>query len=176
MTIDDVVASLMRVPIFAGLKPEQIEAIARRAGRCTFECGETIIEAGDAGEAAYLVLDGDASLCTGDDPSTPPEAIERNSLLGELAMLVDHVYGVTVVAEGRVECLKLEREALHALMCEDTDMADRLAQVIRDRLARVACELQEIDELLAAAARIEPALPHSLLQAPAQALAGNAPA
>ena len=153
MAIDQVVATLLRIPLFAGLKPLQVTEIMRRAGRRAFQYGETIIKAGEAGDAAYLILSGDA-VCRADaGPRTPAEPVKPGSLLGELAMFVDHVYGATVVAEDWVDCLRLERAALHAQMRADPDLAKRLAQVIRQRLTLVAVELQAIDELLASAAR-----------------------
>jgi CRP/FNR family cyclic AMP-dependent transcriptional regulator len=166
MAIDQVLASLLRVPVFSGLKPLQITEIGRRAQRCAFGHGETIIEAGEPGDAAYLVLSGEAGLKTGMGRWSPLEPVEPGSLLGELAMFVEHAYSATVVAQGWVDCLKLERSALHAQMREDPDVAERLAQVIRDRLTRVATELQEVDELLASISRrLEPA-PRGLLPAP----------
>ncbi|HEX6002142.1 MAG TPA: cyclic nucleotide-binding domain-containing protein [Hyphomicrobiaceae bacterium] len=176
MDSDEIVSCLMRVPIFGGLQQRQIEEIARRAQRSTFEPGETIIELGEQGKAAYLVLQGETRLHVEPSPLASPEPIEPGSLLGELAMLVDHVYGVTVVAATRVECLKLERSTLCDQMCEEPDMADRLAQVIRERLARVASELQEIDGLLAAAAQIAPAMPLALLPPPRLPAAASAAA
>jgi signal-transduction protein with cAMP-binding, CBS, and nucleotidyltransferase domain len=65
MAIDQVVASLLRIPLFADLKPPQVAEIARRAGRCAFRYGDIIIKAGEAGEAAYLVLSGDV-VCRAD--------------------------------------------------------------------------------------------------------------
>ncbi|MFZ1104684.1 MAG: cyclic nucleotide-binding domain-containing protein [Hyphomicrobiaceae bacterium] len=166
MAIDQVLASLLRVPVFSGLKPLQITEIGRRAQRCAFGRGEAIIEAGEPGDAAYLVLSGEAGLKTGG--WAPLEPVEPGSLLGELAMFVDHAYSATVVAQGWVDCLKLERSALHAQMSEDPDLADRLAQVIRDRLTRVATELQEVDELLASIGRRLEATPRPLLPPPGQ--------
>ncbi|HEX5958548.1 MAG TPA: cyclic nucleotide-binding domain-containing protein [Hyphomicrobiaceae bacterium] len=176
MDSGEIVACLMRVPIFGGLQQRQIEEVARRGQRRTFEPGETIIEAGEQGDAAYLVLHGECGSHAGADPIASPEPIEPGSLLGELAMLVDHAYGVTVVAATRVDCLKLERSALCDQMCADPAMADCLAQVIRERLARLASELQEIDDLLAAAAQIAPAMPLPLLPPPSQPAAINAAA
>jgi CRP-like cAMP-binding protein len=94
--------------------------------------------------------------------------VEPGSLLGELAMFVDHAYSATVVAQGWVDCLKLKRSALRAQMSEDPDLADRLAQVIRDRLTRVATELQEVDELLASIGRRLEVTPRPLLPPPGQ--------
>jgi CRP-like cAMP-binding protein len=166
MAIDQVLASLLRVPVFSGLKPLQITEMGRRAQRCAFGRGETIIEAGKAGEAAYLVLSGDAALKTGPGRWAALDPVEPGSLLGELAMFVDHTYSVTVVAQGWVDCLKLERYSLHAQMREDPDMADRLAQVIRDRLTRAASQLREVDELLASISRRLEAPQRALLPPP----------
>ena len=48
-----------------------------------------------------------------------PELIAPGSLIGEMAMLVEHDYGSTVVARDRVLCLKLMRAELYAQMQED---------------------------------------------------------
>src|SRR5262245_35133501 len=146
MAIDTVVASLLRIPIFAGLKPLQVTEVARRAVHCEFRGGQRITRAGAPGDAAYLILSGDAECLPERGPRSEP--IEPGSLLGELAMFVDHVYGVTTVARGPVHCLKLTRAAMHEQMREDPDVAMRLARVIRERLTRVAHELREIDRLL----------------------------
>ncbi len=153
MAIDQVVASLLRISLFAGLKPLQVTEIARRAGRCAFRRGEAIIRAGEPGDAAYLILSGDAACRAGSGPRASVEPVKPGSLLGELAMFVDHVYGATVVAEDWVDCLRLERATLHAQMRANPDLARRLAQVMRQRLTLVAAELQAIDQLLASVGR-----------------------
>lgn len=148
MAIDHVVASLLRIPIFAGLTPLQITEVARQGEHCGFRRGEFITRAGTAGDAAYLILSGDAARRPERESRARPELIEPGSLVGELAMLVEHVYGATVVAGGRVCCLKLTRAALHAQMREDPDVAERLARAVRDRLRRISHELHCINQLL----------------------------
>jgi len=148
MAIDNVVTSLLRVSILAGLTPLQILEVARLAEHCGFRRGQLITRAGVQGDAAYLILSGEAVHRPGPGARTAPERIEPGSLVGELAMLVEHVYGATVVADGRVHCLRLTRAALHAQMREDPDVAERLARAIRDRLTRIARELRSIDQLL----------------------------
>jgi hypothetical protein len=83
-------------------------------------------------------------------------------------MFVEHAYGATVVAQGWVDCLKLERSVLHAQMREDPDLAARLAQVVRDRLKRLATELREVDDLLASISRRLASPPRPLLAPPVQ--------
>jgi CRP-like cAMP-binding protein len=174
MAIDQVLASLLRVPVFSGLKASQITEIGRRAPRCAFGRGETIIAAGEPGDAAYLVLSGEAGLKTAPSRWAPLQPVEPGSLLGELAMFVDHAYSSTVVAQDWVDCLKLERCALHEQMCEDPDLARRLARAIRDRIDRVASELQEIDELLASIAERLETTPHPMLPPPPRGVLAGA--
>jgi CRP/FNR family transcriptional regulator, cyclic AMP receptor protein len=148
MAIDLVLESLHRVPLFAGLTPEQISEIGRGAQRRAFRKGEVIAEAGALGDGAYLILAGDVVCRTGPDGRGPTEPVEPGSLVGELAMLVEYGYGTTVIAQGWVDCLKLERATLLEQMRADPDIADRVADAIRGRITLVAAELQIIDGLL----------------------------
>jgi CRP-like cAMP-binding protein len=148
MAFDHIVASLARIPIFAELRPLQIGRIAQQAEHCCFRRGDVIARAGAPGEAAYLVLSGDARRISRAGSRTPAAAIVPGSLVGELAMLVEHIYGATVVAGGPVNCLKLARAMLHDQMCADPDIAERLAHVIKRRLQLTAAELRSIDRML----------------------------
>jgi CRP-like cAMP-binding protein len=148
MAIDLVLESLHRVPLFVGLEPRQIADIGVGAQRRTFRQGEVIAKAGEPGDGAYLILSGEAVCRTGPDARGPTEPVEPGSLVGELAMFVEHDYGTTVIAQGWVECLKLERATLYEQMRADPDIAERIADAIRERISVVAAELQIIDRLL----------------------------
>jgi CRP-like cAMP-binding protein len=148
MALDEIAASLLRIPLFSGLKPSQIAEIARQAGRRAFRPGDAITSAGEPADAAYLILSGEVVCRNGPGSRTPIEPVEPGSLVGELAMFIDHTYRTTVLAHGWTDCLKLERSTLANQMRADPDLADRMAQAIRDRLAMVAAELQVVDRLL----------------------------
>jgi CRP-like cAMP-binding protein len=151
MALDEIAGSLRRIPLFSGLTPPQIAEIARLAGRSAFRPGDAIASAGEPADGAYLILSGEV-VCRGEPGSrTPMEPVEPGSLVGELAMFIDHTYRSTVLAHGWTDCLKLERATLHAQMRADPDLAGRLAQAIQDRLALVAAELQLVDRLLLSA-------------------------
>jgi CRP-like cAMP-binding protein len=149
IAIDKVVAPLLRVPLFCGLKPLQVTEIARQAERIAFRRGSTITHAGTPGDGAYLIVSGDAVRIPA-LRSDAPEPIEPGSLIGELAMLIDHVYGATVVAEGRVHCIKILRSALYEQMQADPALADHISSALVARLTHVALEMRKIDRLLAA--------------------------
>ena len=145
MAIDPLVAPLLRVELFQGLKPLQITEIARSAERIVFRPGDKITEAGKVGDAAFLIVAGAAEWISSQDSDGRGEQIEIGSLIGEMAMLIEHAYGATIVATGQVRCLKLSRETLHRLMLEDRGLAQHLTSKISQRLNRVAAELRDID-------------------------------
>jgi CRP-like cAMP-binding protein len=70
------------------------------------------------------------------------------SLIGEMAMLVEHDYGSTIVARDRVFCLKLLRATIHAQMQEDPTLAEHFHDRLTERLLRMADELRRIDQSL----------------------------
>jgi CRP-like cAMP-binding protein len=141
MAVDALVAPLLRVDLFQGLKPLQLTEIARHAERIMFRPGDKITEAGTAADAAFLIVGGAAEVI-----GTTGEDVEIGSLIGEMAMLIEHIYGSTVVATSAVRCLKINRDAMHTLMIEDRTLAQHLTARISDRLQRVASELRAIDD------------------------------
>ncbi len=149
MAIDALIAPLLRVEIFQGLSPLQITEIARRAERMVFRPGTKITEAGRDADAAYLIVGGAAESLSFDDDGMPEE-VEEASLIGEMAMLIEHTFGATVVARSNVKCLKILRSEMHAQMLDDPTLAETLGANITARLTRVADELRSIDNDVAA--------------------------
>ena len=76
----------------------------------------------------------------------PAEPVVPGSLIGEMAMLVEHDYGSTIVARDRVFCLKLMRSAMHAQMREDATLAEHFHDRMTERLLQTAEELRRIDD------------------------------
>jgi CRP/FNR family cyclic AMP-dependent transcriptional regulator len=153
MVADKVIAPLLRVPIFMGLHAPQLAEIARHAEKIAFRAGSTITQAGVTGDGAYLIVSG-VAVRQSSASTEAAEPIEPGSLIGELAMLVDHVYGATVLAQGRVTCLKILRSALHQQMEGDPDLAEHFSNILTARLVHVAAEMRRIDATLAAYAEL----------------------
>lgn len=149
MSMDRLVAPLLRVPLFVGLRPLQITELARLAERVKFRRGDVITEAGKPGDGALLIVSGPAERVVRPGFAGATEPIEPGSLVGEMAMLIEHEYRATVIARDRVLCLKFTRAAVHAQMLDDPALASHFERRIRERLAHVADELRQIDGILA---------------------------
>ena len=149
MAMDALIKPLLRLEIFQGLKPLQITEIARQAERIVFREGDIIVHSGTPGDAAYVVVSGEAVRLKRSGAHVRAEPIEAGSLIGELAMLVEHDYSITVVAKGPVRALKIAREAMHEQMRDDRHLAEHISAKITARLSRLAAELRGIDSRLA---------------------------
>jgi CRP-like cAMP-binding protein len=148
MAIDDPVTPLSRVALFAGLTRLQLDELAERAEKLRFHAGDTLVKAGQAGDGAYLLVSGLVECITGPDPSSAPERVEPGSLIGEMAMLIEHNYGSTFIARERAFCLKLTRAAVHAQMLEDASLIEHFQRRITERLQHTRAELRRIEGAL----------------------------
>jgi signal-transduction protein with cAMP-binding, CBS, and nucleotidyltransferase domain len=143
MVVDVLAAPLLRVELFQGLNAQQLAKIARAAERIVFRAGEQITAAGQEAVGALLIVGGAAEWHDSGDAGS--EEIEIGSLIGEMAMFVEHVYGATVVAKTQVRCLRLNRDGMRELLMKDQPLADHLTNKVAMRLHRVADQLRSID-------------------------------
>ena len=114
MAIDALVKPLSRVDLFQGLRPLQITEIARRADRIVYRPGEVMIREREQGDAAVLVISGEAVRVRGPQMSTLAEPVPAGALLGEMAMLIETEHTSTVVAKTAVRALRSSRECFSA--------------------------------------------------------------
>jgi CRP-like cAMP-binding protein len=148
-------ARLADIEIFRGLSEESLTEIARSAERMVFRAGHRILTRHAPGDAAYIIMGGDAVALDPDGPTEPERPLAEGTMLGELAMLIDHAYGVTVIARGNVRCLKLSRDSMLRHMAKRPELADHFVSRITSRLTRVAVEMRRIDQILALAADMQ---------------------
>ncbi len=168
MAIDALVKPLLGLELLRGLRPTQISEIARRAERMTYRPGDAIIAENAPGDAAVVLVSGEALRVAGSGLNGRPEAVPTGALLGEMAMLIETEYSSTVVARTAVRALRLTRAGLHAQMAEDAELAEHFVLAIAGRLRHLALELREVETSLSDAAATgevgcePPRLPHVL--------------
>jgi CRP-like cAMP-binding protein len=156
MSISVLARQLMSQEIFRGLNPLQLTEIVRQSERVVYRPGEYITEAGGSADAAVVIVAGNAVRFPEQVPgqgAMQAQPLPAGSLLSELAMLVDHAHGATVVAHTTVRALRITREALQRQMIDDPQLADHFVERIAERLSRVATELRLIDHAMATAER-----------------------
>jgi len=136
------------LPLFRGLTPLQIAAIARRAERVSYHPGATITEEDAVADAAILIIAGTAVRVSGPELMGQREPVVPGSLLCEAAMLIETTYGATVVARSAVRAVHLTREGLEELMLADANLTDQVLGNLAERLSRFADALRRADTLI----------------------------
>jgi CRP/FNR family cyclic AMP-dependent transcriptional regulator len=156
MSEDNALAAVRAAPAFSGLSTEQTAEIARNAKRLKFMRGDIITRGGQIGDSAYLIISGAAEEVQGAASSAQKRPVDAGSLIGEMAMLIEHTFTATVVANDWVHCLKITRAALHAQMLADPTLAEHFHRRVSSRLTQIMEELRRIEGTVPGAVQSPP--------------------
>ncbi len=127
---------LASIAFFAGVDRSRLKLLAFTSERQVFQPGEALIQQGDKGESAYVVLDGtyDVSVETPDGPRTVSTG-GKGELLGEMALLSDVPRTATILAAEKLIVLRIARDTFIELVMENKAVAANVMRIISSRLA-----------------------------------------
>ena len=135
MSLNEEVDLLRRVPLFAKLEPSKLKLLAFTSERLTFQAGQALIRQGDMGDAAYVIMDGQADVQV-DTPQGPLTVahLKRNDFVGEMAILCDVPRTATVIATEQLVTLRIAKELFFRLVTEFPQMAVEIMRELARRL------------------------------------------
>jgi CRP-like cAMP-binding protein len=128
--------SLAQVPLFAGLPPRHLKRIGDLTEEVRFMEGATIVHQGAAGDAFYVILEGEARVA-----GTSGRVVNRlrpGEFFGEISLLDGGPRTASVVAETPLRMLALSRSSLLRLVQREPAVGVRL-------LAHVAMMLRRLE-------------------------------
>jgi CRP/FNR family cyclic AMP-dependent transcriptional regulator len=126
---------LRNIPLFAKLEPAKLKLLAFTSQRLAFEPGQVLFNQGDAGDAAYIVLEGQAEVCINTPQGSVRVAeIGPNAIIGEVAILCDVPRTATVTAQSRLVTLRIDKEVFFRLVTEFPQIAVEIMRELARRL------------------------------------------
>ena len=142
MSLEQEVELIRRFPIFAKIQPAMQKLLCFSAERLTFAPGQVLFNAGEMGDAAYVVIDGAVEISV-PTPSGPivVNTLSRNDIIGEIAIFGDVPRTATATAQAKVEALKISKELFEKIIRENPDAALELIRVLAARLANTTAQL-----------------------------------
>ena len=144
MLLKDEVDLLRKVPLFAHLDPAKLKLLAFTSTRMVFRPSQELFRQGDEGDAAYLILSGEADVVAETPAGEVPVAtVGQNAIVGEIAILCEVPRTATVRAASRLETLKIEKEHFLRLIREFPDMGVEIMRELGQRLTRTTGELSQ---------------------------------
>ncbi len=148
-SLSDEVDLLRRIPLFAQIDPSKLKLLAFTSERVAFEEGQTLFKQGDEGDAAYVVMEGEADVII-DTPAGEIvlASVGRNDFIGEIAILCDVPRTATIRAKSHLETLKVSKEHFLRLMLEFPEMGVEVMRELADRLVKTSADLAASKEKL----------------------------
>jgi CRP-like cAMP-binding protein len=144
MSMKEEVEVLRNIPLFAKLEPAKLKLLAFTSERLTFDPGQPLFQQGDAGDAAYIVMEGAADVLI-ETPKGPVKVanLGRNAIVGEIAILCDVPRTATVVAQEKTVTLKINKDTFFRLVNEFPQMAVEIMRELARRLEKTNEQLRE---------------------------------
>ncbi|MDX1710490.1 MAG: cyclic nucleotide-binding domain-containing protein [Rhodovibrionaceae bacterium] len=144
MSLEDEIKLLRNIPMFAKVDAAKLKLLAFTSERLSFRKGDILFHQGETGEAAYLIISGSADVLVENDHGSIVVAhLQRNSIVGEIAMLCDVPRTATVQASEPLEVLKISRDVFFRLMKDFPDMAVEIMRELAQRLDATTRQLRE---------------------------------
>jgi CRP/FNR family cyclic AMP-dependent transcriptional regulator len=143
MSLNQEVDALRRVPLFQQIEPRRLKLLAFTSERLVFNAGQDVVVQGDPGEAAYIILKGEADVLI----VTPNSLISvahlgQHAVIGEIAILTDVPRTATVRALSELTALRIGKETFFSLVKDVPEMALEIMKELARRLERTTTELQ----------------------------------
>jgi CRP/FNR family cyclic AMP-dependent transcriptional regulator len=150
VSLKEEVNLLQRIPLFQNVEASKLKLLAFTSEKVAFEAGHVLFNEGDMGDAAYIIMEGEAEVSVR-SPAGPVvvATLGRNAFLGEIAILCDVPRTATITARQRLVCLRISKELFLRLINEFPQMAVSVVRELAHRLE------QTNNKLRVAAAEVE---------------------
>ena len=142
MTLESEVQSLRKVPMFRDIDPSRLKLLAFTSERIHFREGQRFFSQGDAADAAYVILDGNADVVIASKGSeVKVAALGRNDLVGEMGILSETPRSATVVASDAVSALRIDKSVFLELLTQFPQISIAVMRELATRLERTNAQL-----------------------------------
>jgi CRP/FNR family cyclic AMP-dependent transcriptional regulator len=136
---------LRSIPLFAKIEPAKLKLLAFTSEHLEFAEGDTLCRQGEAGDAAFIVLEGQADVLVENPGGAVKVAtIHRNDIVGEIAILCDVPRTATVQATTRLVALRVSKDGFFNLVTQFPQVAVEVMHELASRLLQTTQRLTEV--------------------------------
>ena len=150
MSLAKEVELLRSIPIFQNIEPAKLKLLAFTSERITFAEDQVLCKQGDIGDAAYVIMEGEADVVI-DTPNGPLKvaSVGKNAFIGEIAILCDVPRTATIIAKSDLETLKIiAKDLFFRLVMEFPSMAVEVMRELASRLEHGNMQLADANRRL----------------------------
>lgn len=144
MTLQRDVEVLRSIPLFAKIEPAKLKLLAFTSEQVEYMVGDVLFRQGDTGDAAYILLEGDADILV----ETPQGQVRvaqlgKNDIVGEIAILCDVPRTATVAASTRLLTLRISKDGFFNLVTQFPQIGVEIMHELASRLHHTTQQLTE---------------------------------
>lgn len=127
---------LARLPLFAGIGPDDLRRLNERLGRLNLTTGRQLMSAEQPGEMAYVILSGTLRVVLTDanGEEITLALLGPGEIVGEMALIDDNVRSASVVALEPVSLLWIDRKTFQHVRHAMPQLEDNLIRILARRL------------------------------------------
>ena len=128
---------LQKIPLFADLKPRELEQLSSSFKERTFSEGETVATEGHEGAGFFVIESGEAAVTVGGDER---RRLGPGDYFGDIALIDQGARTATITAESDLKTYGLTFWDFRPLVENDARIAWPLLQVMARRLREAEAE------------------------------------
>jgi len=146
LALNDDIALLSIVPLFADIGEDKLRLIAFGAERRRLSRGQQLFREGAPADCAFAVASGSISLSRTirDGSIEAVQTVGRGTLLSELAMISFVERKFTATAEEESEVIRINRQLFRRMLEEYPEVAAAVEARIRDNLQTMIREMEKL--------------------------------
>ncbi len=154
--------ALRRLPLFADLSDSDLEWLSAHIEPVTVQAGQHLIEEGEPGASAYIVVDGEFEVIKKSERQDIVIAVrEAGEVFGEMA-LIDHApRNATVRAVRQATVLRISEDTFKQLLAQSPSASLTMLQTVSRRLQQNESLVRQ-NEKMAALGTLAAGLAHEL--------------
>lgn len=145
MALDDDIALLARVPLFASLGGEPVRLLAFSSETRELRAGDILFKEGQAADSGYVVVEG--SLVLANSAGLADRHATRGALLGEIALIVETLRPATATAREPCTVLRIPRTLFRRVLSEFPDAALHIHEDFREKMRATTADLNRVGRL-----------------------------
>ena len=139
------VDALKQIELFNTLTDEERNALAEQLIEAPFVRGEAMTRQGAEAHWLYIIKSGEAEVrvvVEGTGLGEKVASLPAGAFFGEMGLMTGEPRTATVIATTDVQCLRLDKEAFHAILHQRPEIAEDISHI----LARRRIELDSVRE------------------------------
>jgi CRP-like cAMP-binding protein len=145
MSLQQEVDLLRKIPMFSKIEPAKLKLLAFTSERMRYAAGDVLFKQGDPGDAAFVIITGEAEISIETDKGPLVVAqLRDHDFVGEIAILCDVPRTATVTAKTSLEALRITKELFFRLVKEFPEIAVEVMRELAHRLENTNTRLREV--------------------------------